>query len=71
MVCFEAPDPFNPAGLCVKPLFAGLTPGYVGLYQINVVVPNGSPTGVLVPIYISTADGNTNVVNIAVQAAAK
>jgi uncharacterized protein (TIGR03437 family) len=68
LVCFEAPDPFNPSGLCVKPLFAGLTPGYVGLYQINVVVPASSPTGVLVPIYISTSDGNTNVVNIAVNA---
>lgn len=66
MVCFEAPDPFNPKGLCVKPIFAGLTPGYVGLYQINVVVPSGSPTGVLVPIYISTSDGNSNSVNIAV-----
>jgi uncharacterized protein (TIGR03437 family) len=69
LVCFEAPDPFNPNGLCVKPIFAGLTPGYVGLYQVNVVVPSGSPTGVLVPIYISSGDGNSNVVNIAINPA--
>jgi uncharacterized protein (TIGR03437 family) len=40
----------------------------VGLDQINVVVPANSPTGILVPIYIATDDGNSNVVNIAVQA---
>jgi uncharacterized protein (TIGR03437 family) len=48
-------------------VFAGLTPGYVGLFQINVVVPEDSPTGALVPIYISTNDGNSNVVNVDIQ----
>jgi uncharacterized protein (TIGR03437 family) len=67
MVCFAAPSPFDPKGNCVAPLFAGLTPSYVGLYQINVVVPEDSPTGVLVPIYISTSDGNSNVVNVDIQ----
>jgi uncharacterized protein (TIGR03437 family) len=67
MVCFAAPSPFDPKGNCVAPLFAGLTPGYVGLYQINVVVPEDSPTGKLVPIYISTKDGNSNVVNVDIQ----
>lgn len=70
-VCFVAPDPFDPAGLCVTPSFAGLAPTFVGLYQINVAVPTGSPTGALVPIYITTDAGETNVVNIAVQAAAQ
>ena len=26
-------------------IFSGLAPGIVGLYQVNVVVPNDSPTG--------------------------
>ena len=65
-VCFRASTPFNP-GLCVDPLFAGLAPGFVGLYQVNVVIPSGSPTGDVVPIYFKTDDGDSNVVAIAVQ----
>ena len=65
-VCFRASTPFNP-GLCVDPLFAGLAPGFVGLYQVNVVIPGGSPTGEAVPIYLKTDDGNSNSVNLAIQ----
>lgn len=65
-VCFIAMTPFNP-GLCVTPSYAGLAPNFVGLYQINVTVPAGSPTGDIVPIHIMTDDGDTNTVNIAVQ----
>ncbi len=64
-VCFSAPTPFSP-GLCVDPIFAGLAPGFVGLYQINVVVPQGAPIGDIVPIFITTDDGNTNIVNVAI-----
>ncbi len=35
--------------------FAGLVPGYVGLYQINAVVPAGVSTGAAVPLAISVA----------------
>lgn len=65
-VCFRASTPFNP-GLCVDPLFAGLAPGFVGLYQVNVVIPATSPTGNIVPIYLKTDDGNSNTVNLAIQ----
>ena len=65
-VCFTAQTPFS-APLCVDPLFAGLAPGFIGLYQINVVIPQGSPTGDIVPIRVVTDDGDTNTVNIAVQ----
>ena len=67
MVCFLPPTPFDSKGLCVAPLFAGLTPGFVGLYQVNVVVPTGTPTGDAIPIFLQTNDGDTNQVNIAVQ----
>lgn len=36
-------------------LFSGLAPGFVGLYQLNVRVPSGSPTGVQ-PVVV-TANG--------------
>ena len=39
-------------------LFAGLAPGFVGLYQINVIVPADAPTG-LQPIVI-TSDGTAS-----------
>jgi uncharacterized protein (TIGR03437 family) len=34
-------------GPLVVPAFAGLTPTYAGLYQLNVVVPEGSPKGIV------------------------
>jgi uncharacterized protein (TIGR03437 family) len=39
-VCFGIETPFFQAP-CAKPLFVGLTPGYVGLYQVNVTIPAG------------------------------
>jgi len=39
---------------CATAGFAGLTPGLVGLYQINVLIPSGLPTG-NVPIYFTVA----------------
>jgi uncharacterized protein (TIGR03437 family) len=46
--------------------FAGLTPTEVGVYQVNVVVPQGSPTGLSVPVTISIGGAMSNTVTIAV-----
>ena len=35
--------------------FAGLTPGYAGLYQVNMTVPSGIPPGPQVPVEVSVA----------------
>lgn len=49
------------------PSYCGLTPGLVGLYQVNVTVPPGSPRGNATPVYLSIGNVTSNVVSIAVQ----
>jgi len=41
--------------------FAGLTPGQVGLCQINATVPNSAPTGLSIPLTISQGAGSQSV----------
>jgi uncharacterized protein (TIGR03437 family) len=47
--------------------YQGLTPTYVGLYQINVTIPMNVMPGSAVPLAIATATGFTDLVDIAVQ----
>jgi uncharacterized protein (TIGR03437 family) len=47
--------------------FAGLSPGYVGLYQVNVQLPAGVAPGTAVPVIVTTANLNSNTATIAVQ----
>lgn len=54
-------------GVPVAPLFVGLTPNYVGLYQVNVVVPENAPRGDHVPIRIDIDGVPSNHVDIAIQ----
>lgn len=49
------------------PLFAGLAPGFAGLYQVNVTIPQNAPKG-NVALAIGFADGTvSNAVMIAIQ----
>jgi len=41
--------------------YAGLAPGEVGVYQINVVVPNKVTAGWTVPLVINQGSGATSV----------
>jgi uncharacterized protein (TIGR03437 family) len=43
-VCFGVETPFYQAP-CATPAFTGLTPNYVGLYQIDVTIPAGIQSG--------------------------
>ncbi len=55
-------------GVTVTPMYAGLTPGSVGLYQINVLVPGNSPKGDAIPVYFDMGGGVlSNRVTIAIQ----
>jgi uncharacterized protein (TIGR03437 family) len=42
-------------GVPATVLFAGLTPGYVGLYQVNVMMPSSVAPGSQVPVTVSVA----------------
>ena len=61
-----SPTLVNIADIPALVTFSGLAPGFVGLYQVNVQVPMGVPSGVQeVEIIINGVPGNT--VTIAVQ----
>ena len=45
-------------------IYSGLTPGFVGLYQINVRVPGSAPKGLQVPLTINAGLSTTVLVRI-------
>jgi uncharacterized protein (TIGR03437 family) len=47
--------------------YSGLAPGLVGLYQVNVQVPNNAPTGDAVNLAITVGSLTSNTVTVAVQ----
>jgi uncharacterized protein (TIGR03437 family) len=47
--------------------FAGLTPTYAGLYQVNVTVPSGITPGPSVPVIITAAGLSSPPVTVAIQ----
>jgi uncharacterized protein (TIGR03437 family) len=56
---------------CTAPVqFAGLAPGFVGLYQVNIQIPSTAMSGNTVPLELTFAQGAgrpSNIVTIAVQ----
>ena len=66
-VCIGDGTPFTPPAICTGTLYAGLTPGLVGLYQINVTIPKNVPKGDDVSLIIQVADTVTNRVPIAIR----
>lgn len=48
-------------------LFAGLTPGSVGLYQVNVIVPPDTPRGDAVPVEVIAGGQSSQIVTMAVR----
>jgi uncharacterized protein (TIGR03437 family) len=58
-------------GVELDPAFAGLAPGTVGLFQVNVQVPEGTLIGPAIPVSIRVTESNgiaidSNLVKIAV-----
>ena len=48
-------------GVAGDVVYAGLAPGFVGLYQINVHVPGNAPLGLQVPLKITMGANETTV----------
>ena len=57
---------FTVGGVPAAVTFSGLAPGYAGLYQINVQVPDGAPAGPDVPIVLTIGGVPSNAATIAV-----
>jgi uncharacterized protein (TIGR03437 family) len=54
-------------GVPATVVFAGMTPGLVGLYQVNVVIPQGITLGPAVPVVITHQGVVGNTVTIVVK----
>lgn len=65
-VCFGVETPFFQAP-CATPAFVGLTPNFVGLYQINVTIPAGIMTGNSTMSLFLVDNISSNIVQLAVQ----
>jgi uncharacterized protein (TIGR03437 family) len=67
LVTFGSTGPFGGGSAEATPLFVGLTPNFVGLYQINVTIPADAPKGTSVPVALVGEGGSSNRVNIAIE----
>jgi len=61
-----APTTVTIGGVPAPVSFSGLSPGFVGLYQINVQVPSNAPAGNAVPVVLTIDGVPSNTVTIAV-----
>jgi uncharacterized protein (TIGR03437 family) len=57
----------NVGGIPARVAFSGLAPGFVGLYQVNVLVPDGVAASNSVPVVLNIGGVTSNTVTIAVQ----
>ena len=58
-------------GISANVIFAGLTPGTIGLVQFNVQVPNGLPSGISLPMVIAFGAAFSAPINLAVKTPAR
>jgi uncharacterized protein (TIGR03437 family) len=63
----DSPVTVTVGGKDAQVLFAGLAPGWVALYQVNVLVPPGVATGPSVPVVVTAAGAAGTPVTVAIQ----
>lgn len=56
----------NVAGTQITPLYAGASPGYPGLWQINLTLPAGIPADCFASVQVSAAGALSNAVTMAI-----
>jgi uncharacterized protein (TIGR03437 family) len=54
-------------GIEIPAVFAGLTPGSPGLYQVNATIPQTLPPGLTLPLYLKQGSVASNTVSVAIQ----
>jgi uncharacterized protein (TIGR03437 family) len=54
-------------GQNVQPFFAGLSPGYFGLYQVNIFVPPGISANPAVPVVVTLGGASSPPVTVAIK----
>jgi uncharacterized protein (TIGR03437 family) len=62
-----APVTVDIGGVAAPVSFAGLTPGFAGLYQINATVPESVQPGSTVPVVVTAAGNRSRTVTMAVR----
>ena len=67
LMVFGGASIIEAATTSATPSYCGLTPGSVGLYQVNVTIPTGTPKGNAVPVFLTIGSATSNQVAIAVQ----
>jgi uncharacterized protein (TIGR03437 family) len=65
-LCFGAVTAFSQAP-CATAFFSGLTPGYVGLYQINVTIPSSIKSGNTTMTLLLVDNVQSDLVQLAVE----
>ena len=55
------------SNMSLTPVFAGATPGLIGLYQVNLPVPETAPPGIDLPLALRQSGGDSNTVFVAIQ----
>jgi uncharacterized protein (TIGR03437 family) len=63
----DSPVTVTVGGKDAQVLFAGLAPGWVALYQVNVLVPPGVAAGPSVPVVVTAAGAASAPVTVAIQ----
>ena len=54
-------------GRVVPVAYAGLTPGFIGLYQVNVPIPAATSPGLELPFQLRQGDSESNMVRLSVE----
>jgi uncharacterized protein (TIGR03437 family) len=53
--------------VAISPAYAGLAPGFIGLYQVNIPIPANTPPGAAISLVLQQGNVASNPVSVAIQ----